>query len=250
MGTVIIDKRKSKSYSGTKPEYTPGIKKSPSNLTPRIVSSLFILALQHYFISHPEYRWDPDGNKTEIDIHAEWEEDDNLEKGLPILIVQNGPISISPAGIGTGLASLEPRIIKRGKETMEKSAILDSQLQATIESSINIAVTGMSSDDVSELAFTIGMFLLTLKYDIASVLQLQSIGNIQISPAQVLSKTGWTNRYIAQISIGYTFTLAKIWEPLDVGTLIKEIITDVSTKTSRPTTPTTYTHNTLKQVRN
>lgn len=215
------------SYKGYK------IVRSGANLTPRIINTFFLLSLQHYFISHPEYHWDPDDNKTEIDIHPEYEEDDNIDKGLPVIVVQSGPVVLNPIGIGTGMSHIEPRYIKYKDRTAKLAAVLDSQLQIQVDGSIYITVIGMSNDDVNELAFDIGMFLMMIKYSAASVLQVQNIGAIQVTQAQAESKTGWTNRHVARISIPYVFTVTRVWKPYNAGELIKEIQTNIITKTTK-----------------
>lgn len=206
---------------------------SGSNLTPRIISTFFLLALQKYFISHPEYSWDPDDNKTEIDIHAEYEEDDNLEKSIPVIVVQSGPYTISPAGIGTGLANTIPQIYKRDGKQLIKNYILNSTLQFTVDGQIIVYIIGMSNDDVNELSFTVSTFFQMLRYKAASILQIQNIGHISVSPAQASEKKGWTNRHMAQLSFPYSFTVAKVWEPVDYGDLLKEILLTVGVKNSK-----------------
>lgn len=207
--------------------------KSPSNLTPRLINTFFLLALQHYFISHPEYSWNPDDNKTEIDIHPEFEEDDNSEKGMPQIVVQTGQVTINPSGIGTGLSAAYPRVVVRDNKYMYQPAIWDSQLQFNVEGSIMLTIMGMTTDDVNELAFETAMFLIMIKYDAAKILQIQNMGSVSISPAQPSSKTGWENRYISQLIIPYTFTLTRSWEPVSSGPILKEILTEMSVKSEK-----------------
>lgn len=199
--------------------------KSFSKLTPRIANTFFTLALQQYFRTHCEYPWDPRDNITQCDITPDFIEDDNMQKGVPLIIVQNGPVSIEPAGFGNGLYHTNDREVILNGHRETKPGIQDSRLQFTVNSSTQVHVITQSKDDADELAFEISMFMLMLKYMVGNILQLQYVGSPQISPAQQMGQTGWIGRYMVSVHIPYAFTLVRRWMPLDEGVLLTAIET-------------------------
>lgn len=210
--------------------------KSYSKLTPRIVNTFFTLALQQYFRTHPEYPWSPYDNKTLIDITPDYIEDDDMEKGLPLIIVQNGPSSIEPAGVGTGMYSTGSRAVMLDNIVTHKDGVWDTKLQFTINSQTQIQVIATSKDDVDELAFDIAMFMLMLKYSVANILQLQFVGSPQQSPAQQMTQVGWQGKYMSSIIVPYTYTIARQWMPIDFGPVLTAIETAM-TPVNKGTTP-------------
>lgn len=202
--------------------------RSYSKLTPRIVNTFFTLALQQYFITHPEYPWSPEDSKTQIDITPDYVEDDNIQKGLPLVIVQNGPINIEPAGVATGAYYTGPQASIDNGIRKEKEGIWDTKLQFTISSYTQIQVISMAKDDADEIAFSVAMFMLMLKYDVANIIQIQNIGSPSVNPAQQMEQVGWTGKYMATVSVPYVFTLARVWQPLDSGILLRAIETEMT----------------------
>lgn len=199
--------------------------KSFSRLSPRIVNTFFILALQKYFSTHPEYPWSPDDSKTQLDLAVDFDEEDFKQKGLPLVVVQNGPSMISPAGVGSGTQFTGPRQeLKDGIRT-ELQGIWDRKATYVINSSVNIRIVAGSKDDVEELSFEVALFLLSLKYTIANVLQIQNIGSPQIQPPQPIKQDGWSNVYAAHIYVDYSYILSRIWQPVDYGPVLKSIET-------------------------
>lgn len=201
--------------------------KSYSKLTPRIVNTFFVIALQQYFMLHGEYKWDPRDNKTQIDITPDFVEDDNMQKGLPQIIVQNGPVSYIPAGIGTGYVQTFPRRTFEEGKLVTKEGLWDTEYQLMVQSSTQISIFATSKDDADELGFEIAMFLMMLKPKVAEIIQIQNLDNAQQSPAQLVSQSGWTGKYRSDIVIPYTFTLVRRWEPTDQGVLLRCIATEL-----------------------
>lgn len=210
--------------------------KSYSKLTPRIVNTFFTLSLQQYFRTHPEYPWSPYDNKTLIDITPDYIEDDNMEKGLPLIIIQNGSSSLEPSGIGNGIYNSGGREILLNGEKTVKDGVWDTKLQFTVNSHTQIQVIATSKDDVDELAFEIAMFMLMLKYSVANILQIQFVGNPQQSPAQQMTQVGWQGKYMATVMVPYTFTIARRWLPIDFGPVLAAIETELS-PVNKGTTP-------------
>lgn len=202
--------------------------KSYSRLTPRIANTFFTLALQQYFKTHAEYPWDPRDFVTQCDITPDFIEDDNMQKGVPLIIVQNGSVSIEPAGITSGMYHMADREVMLDGVREKRPGVQDSQMQALVQSSTQIHVITQSKDDADELAFEIAMFLLGLKYSVANIIQLQFVGSPQISPAQQMGQTGWIGKYMVTVYIPYTFTVTRRWLPVDEGVLLASIETELT----------------------
>ena len=207
--------------------------KSFSKLTPRIVNTFFILALQKYFSTHPEYPWSPEDSNTQIDLATDYDEEDFKQKSLPLIVVQNGPTMISAAGVGTGTQYTGPRKELRDGELTELPGIWDRKATYLINSSVNFRVVAGSKDDVEEIAFELGLFLMSLKYTVANVLQIQNIDSPQIQPPQPIKQDGWANQYVAHVYVSYSYILSRVWMPVDYGPLLTGIETKLTPVASK-----------------
>lgn len=211
--------------------------KSFSRLSPRIVNTLFICFLQNYFRDHPEYVWNPDTSLTNIDIAPEHAEDDQLQKGKPQIVVANGPSMISPtSGFNSGTSRVYNQLGYMDNKLVEKEYIWDMKQQFLISSSTNIHVYSLTKDDADELAYEVAIAMELCRPLIANILQIQNIGDAQISPAQSVGQTGWNSQFMAVVSFSYSYTLARMWQPVDSGELLRNIQT-VLTPANKETTP-------------
>ncbi len=210
--------------------------KSFSRLSPRIINTLFLCFLQNYFRNHAEYVWDPDVSLTQIDIAPEYAEDDNLQKGMPLIVVENGPTMISPAGFNSGTDRVFNQLGYVNGKLVEKEYVWDMKQQFNINSSTSIHVHSPNKDDADELAYEVAIAIELCRPLIANILQIQNISDAQISPAAKTGQTGWNSQFMSMVSFSYSYTLARIWQPVDSGELLKSIET-VLTPVNGGTTP-------------
>lgn len=210
--------------------------KSFSRLSPRIINTLFLCFLQNYFRNHVEYVWNPDASLTQIDIAPEYAEDDNLQKGMPLIVVENGPTMVSPAGFNGGTDRVFNQLGYVNGKLIEKEYIWDMKQQFNINSSTSIHVHSPNKDDADELAYEVAIAIELCRPLIANILQIQNISDAQISPAAKTGQTGWNSQFMAMVSFSYSYTLARMWQPVDSGELLKSIET-VLTPVNGGTTP-------------
>lgn len=206
--------------------------KSFSKLTPRIANTFFLLALQNYFTDHPEHPWHPDDSISKLSIATDFTEDARAQDSVPNIVVQNGPCTIDPAGFGSGVYTGNPRQLYRDGKTITQEAIMDYSMMFTIRSYSQIFAITFSKDDSDELAFEIALFMAMLKSDVANIIQLQNLESPQQSPAQQMTQVGWQGKYMASVTVPYTFILRRHWCPVDRGILLRAIET-----TMKPVNP-------------
>lgn len=197
-----------------------------TKLTPRIVNTFFILAIQSYFRDHPEFTFTGHDYDTKIDITTGYSEDGKSTAGSPIMTIDNGPVSIQPSGITTGINSGKFRDFANGIEG-KNMAMLDTKHDFLVHGITNISLYGFSRDAMDELAFETAMFIMMLKYNVGQVLQIQNIDTCSVSPAQQIEVQGWTSKWVAQISFPYTFSVSMLYKPIDTGVLLRAIQTTI-----------------------
>lgn len=197
-----------------------------TNLTPRIVNTLFLLALQQYFYTHPEYTFSPIGGETKVDITTDFSEDGTMAANMPIIVVQNGPSMIEPSGLSTGVeAQVRTGIFKTNRQ---RAATFNTSHKFTVRSSTTIHIFCFTKDACDELLFEISMLLMLFKYNIGTLLQIQNIESIQISPAAQNDRNGWSSKYVGSLTIPYTFTVSRTYKAVDTGVLLRAIQTALS----------------------
>lgn len=195
-----------------------------TNLTPRIVNTLFLLALQNYFSYHPEYTFSPIDGETNIDITTDFSEDGTMAANMPIVVVQNGASMIDPTGISTGI---EHGVFKNVFGDTVGAGPMETRHKFTVRSSTIIHVFCFTKDACDELLFEISMLLMLFKYNIGNLLQIQNIEGIQITPASQNDRNGWSSKYSGAINIPYTFTVSRLNQPVSSGELLKAIQTSL-----------------------
>lgn len=196
------------------------------NLTPRLINTFFLLTLQEHFKQHAEFKWSPDDASTQIDITTGYSEDGRTQATVPALVVQNGSITISPAGIGNGYGTLAPQQVYVGNKLIKKEALLDTQLNMTVQGYTQILILGFSQDAVEELAFEVATLMNSIRYLSGTILGLQAMpSSIQISPVQQATQIGWSGKYQCGITIPYVFNVARTYVPVDDGILLRSIET-------------------------
>ena len=199
--------------------------KSFSKLTPRIANTFFLLALQHFFTNHPEHPWHPDDSISKLSIATDFTEDPRVQDSVPNIVIRNGPCTIDASGFGSGIYSARERqAIIEGQKVTQK-AIWDYKMDFTINSYTEISVISFSKDDSDELAFEVAMFMAMLKSYVGNILKLQNLGNPQQSPAQQMTQVGWSGKYMASVTVPYTFILCRHWNPVDAGILLRSVET-------------------------
>lgn len=196
--------------------------KAFSKMTPRIARVFFIVALQNYFKDHPEYKWSPDTNKTDLYIRTDYAEDARYQNIDPQIVVEGGSIRYSSSSIGNNIADYN----------IINSYQTETYHQFLAESNINIHCLASSSDTAEELGFEVAMFMQSLKNLTATVLQIQNMSMPQQSKPQLTSRTEAAGKYDSVVSMSYSFALMRKYTPLDAGTILNGITVYIDTPAS------------------
>lgn len=198
-------------------------------LTPRIVNTFIILALQYYFEDHEEFTYTGNDYDTKIDVTTGYSEDGKSATTVPIVTVENGPISITPAGVTNGVRSLMFR--DSLGPTNDPAALVDTKHDFLVHGSTEISLFSFTKDATDELAFEIAMFIMMLKYNVGNILQIQNIDTCSISPARQVDVIGWTSKWSANLVFPYTFSVSRMQQPIDTGVLLRAIHTTLHNDT-------------------
>lgn len=202
--------------------------KSFSKLTPRIVNTLFLVALQKYFTGHKEYPGDDDPDMQYplgIEILTDFPEDLRKKAQFPALVIQGTDVTFNQDGIGN-MQHLHPykEVNLEGKE-ITKAAFIEEWLQFTLNSAVQIHCIAESRDACDELAFEVAVFMVGVKHQIGDILQIQYTSMPHQSAPQLMSRDGWRGAYDSVVTIPYVFTLRRLHSPVDLGPVLNSVET-------------------------
>lgn len=196
---------------------TSNPKFKPVLLTPRISRTLFMRALQYYFSDHPEYKWDPDRSKTQIFIQDEIAEDARHDSIIPTIVIENTGYNFSDDSIGSNLAHVE-----RHREYLHLS-----EHQYVVNGGINIHCLSQSSIDSEELAFEISFFILSLRWQLHTMFNMQKMSTPSQSKATGIQREGWYYHYNSVVSFSYSIAVRSKLTPVDNGPLLRDLMASI-----------------------
>ena len=182
-------------------------------MTPRLSKSFFIVALRHFFKTHPTYTWDDDQTKTKILIQSDMAELQRYKNLDASVVVMNNGVSFDNKTIGN-------------LYEWDSSKLLSEPLtvQYLVEGTMNTFCICQGRGASEELAFDVSQYLISSRLWAAKMMQFQHITMPVISPCSILRREGFDNLYNTPVSLSYSFVIRQLISPVDLpGELLSEV---------------------------
>lgn len=188
-------------------------------MTPRLSKSFFLVALRHFFKTHPSYPWMEDQTKTKILIQSDMAELQRYKNLDASLVVMNNGVSFDNKTIGNIYEWDQSKVL-----------VEPLTVQYLVEGTMNTFCVCSGRDASEELAFDVSQYLVSIRLWAAKMLQFQYITMPSISPCTVLRREGFDNLYNTPVSVNYGFIIRQHISPTAIpGDLLSEVQVEAST---------------------